>query len=109
MAKLVDFKTDRFCFPNHVKAFNMVSSLYLHKHGYVFGAQAIFDMKGFTLAHLARFDLIAVKHLFFYIQVAIFDFIKDMHCFIPGSIACENKRAAFYQRGIVYRQSYSTY
>jgi hypothetical protein len=69
MVKLIDSKTDNFNCVNIINAINMVSTLHLHEKVVANGAIALFDMKGFSLAHLGKLNLTAIKQALYHVQV----------------------------------------
>lgn len=71
-----DTKPDHFNFANSVALLNMVATTYLHKNGFTWGVQIVFDLKGVTLSHLLKFDLTILKHALDFVQVSILMFFN---------------------------------
>ena len=57
----------------------MVSTLYLHQNGFETGAVIVFDSKGFTLSHLAKFNFSALKHAVDHLQEGAPVRVKSVH------------------------------
>jgi hypothetical protein len=79
MVKLIDSKTDNFNCVNIINAINMVSTLHLHEKVVANGAIALFDMKGFSLAHLGKLNLMAIKQALYHVQECAPIRIKQIH------------------------------
>ncbi|XP_063915417.1 alpha-tocopherol transfer protein-like [Zophobas morio] len=79
LLKLLDFKADYFNFFDQVCVINMVSTLYLHQNGFETGAVIVFDSKGFTLSHLAKFNFSALKHAVDHLQEGAPVRVKSVH------------------------------
>lgn len=69
MMKLLDIKTDNFVWSNQFRCLNMIASTYVFDHGFEESIIFVLDMKGFSLAHLAKLEISIIKNMASLIQV----------------------------------------
>ncbi|EFA00459.2 alpha-tocopherol transfer protein [Tribolium castaneum] len=79
MLRLFDDKPEVFNCATFLNYIVMVATLHLHQNGFLNGAMAIFDMKGFGLGHAARLNLNVIKHALSFVQDALPVRIKGVH------------------------------
>jgi hypothetical protein len=62
----------------------MVISMYLQQNPIPSGGIAVFDMMGFSLAHLGKLNLMAIKQALYYVQVRFctFSTVASAHIMI---------------------------
>lgn len=57
----------------------MMATIYLLEEGTSEGHHVVSDMKGCTLSHIAKLNLMTVKKFFFYLQVFTISFEKNFN------------------------------
>ncbi|CAH1367255.1 hypothetical protein MTP99_008507 [Tenebrio molitor] len=79
ITKLIDTKTENFNCLHVLNVINMVISMYLQQNPIPSGGIAVFDMMGFSLAHLGKLNLMAIKQALYYVQECAPVRIKQIH------------------------------
>ena len=69
IAYIADEDASKFSYENALHTWFMLQDITLWEHGAVPGFVFVADMKGSTLAHVARIRIASVKKYFTYIQV----------------------------------------
>ncbi|XP_037027443.1 alpha-tocopherol transfer protein-like [Bradysia coprophila] len=79
LCRLIDSEVLKFNFWNSVKLFGMVTDVWFAQNDLRQGYVCVIDMKGCTLMHLTRVNVIALKKFMFYIQEALPIRLKAIH------------------------------
>uniref|UniRef100_A0A1Y1MV86 CRAL-TRIO domain-containing protein n=2 Tax=Photinus pyralis TaxID=7054 RepID=A0A1Y1MV86_PHOPY len=83
--KLRDCDLSKFVFGDTVKCCEVVLSLALNQKGSVNGLVYVFDLEGFSLAHIAQMPLLSVKKLVTFLQEGLPLQLKQFHYINAGS------------------------
>ncbi|KAJ6636959.1 Alpha-tocopherol transfer protein-like [Pseudolycoriella hygida] len=79
LCRLMDCDASKFNFSYAVKLFGMITDLWFAENDLREGYATVIDMKGTTLMHLARINIVALRKFMFYIQDALPIRLKAIH------------------------------
>ncbi|KAF5286591.1 hypothetical protein FQA39_LY16274 [Lamprigera yunnana] len=78
--------TDKYNFLDHIKYVDAAMKLDLLHNGTVDGVVVVVDFKGFTLGHVARIPLMALKNFIIYLQIGLPIRLTSIHFLNGGSV-----------------------
>ncbi|KAH0814822.1 alpha-tocopherol transfer protein-like isoform X1 [Tenebrio molitor] len=79
LVKLIDFKTENFNTVHFINIVDMVYILNLHQTIMASGVILVYDLRGFSLGHLTKLNLTAMRQVLFHIQEGVPVRIKQIH------------------------------
>ncbi|XP_017781430.1 PREDICTED: alpha-tocopherol transfer protein-like [Nicrophorus vespilloides] len=84
--RLIDSNPDKFILNHVIKVFDMASSIIVKEIGMVNGHIIIIDLHGYTLAHIMKIGVLAVKKYMFFLQEALPFRLKGLHIVNAASL-----------------------
>ncbi|KAG5875459.1 hypothetical protein JTB14_008737 [Gonioctena quinquepunctata] len=77
--KMMDLDPKNYIYAAQIKCFDMITLFHLHKYGPANGIVIVFDMKGFTLGHFLKVNVVYMKTFLFYLQEGMPIKFKSIH------------------------------
>lgn len=75
--KVLEQKADNFNLAKVIRMMDMICSICIYELGPAEGAVVVFDAKGFTMGHLAKFNLFIMKISLDHLQASVIFFMND--------------------------------